>query len=284
MRRDILTARAEKEMREEIMMLNSEDVRKMKEENEKILERWAEDYLEVKEALEKETDERKHEIVEELRKQERESGEQLEDDKDGEEEAERVKPKTRNKPDIPSAKEVEEHYSANHVPFRNWCNACVMGKCVNNPHYRQHKTEEDRVSTVSIDYAFMHSGLETEEYEEDLTPIIVMVDRNTKKIFANVVPNKGVNPYAVKTVVQNLETLGYKKLNLKCDQEPAIIALRNAVKAESTIDIVPEEVPVGESQANGEVEQAINRVKAQVRTMRLSLQEHIGSDILVTWL
>ena len=42
-------------------------------------------------------------------------------------------------------------------------NACVMGKCVNNPHYKQKKEEEDRVSTVSIDYGFMHSELEGEE-------------------------------------------------------------------------------------------------------------------------
>ena len=137
------------------MMLSSEDIQKMKEKNDEILKRWANDDPEVKEALEKESDERKHEIAEELRRQEEENGEQVEDDKRREEETEGVKPKIRNKPDIPSAKEVEEHYSANHVPFRNWCNACVMGKCVNNPHYRQHKIEDDRVSTVST--LTMHS-------------------------------------------------------------------------------------------------------------------------------
>ena len=51
--------------------------------------------------------------------------------------------------------------------------------------------------------------------------------------------------------------MGYKKLILKSDQEPSIIALRNAVTNESNIEIIPEEVPIGESQSNGEVEGVI---------------------------
>ena len=120
-------------------------------------------------------------------------------------------------------------------------------------------------------------------------PILVSVDRNTGKINANVVPSKGVNPYAVKRCGQNLQLLGYSRLVLKCDQEPSIMALRNAVKGDVAIDVVPENNPVGESQANGEVEGAIRMVKAQVRTMRLALQSRyntvIGEDHpIVAWM
>ena len=53
--------------------------------------------------------------------------------------------------------------------------------------------------------------------------------------------------------------------------------------------IIPEESPVGESQANGEVEQAINRTKALVRTRRLSLQSRYNTVIkgdhnIVPWM
>ena len=67
------------------------------------------------------------------------------------------------------------------------------------------------------------------------------------------------------------------------------MALRNAVKGDVAIDVIPEENPIGESQANGDVEGAIRMVKAQVRTMRLALQSLyntvIGEDHpIVAWM
>ena len=106
-------------------------------------------------------------------------------------------------------------------------------------------------------------------------PILVMHDRQSGKVNSNVVPSKGVNPYAVMRCVQNIKLLGYYKLLFKSDQEPAIVAFREAVKvalADEKIEVMPEESPVGESQANGEVENAVRMIKAQVRKMRLSLE------------
>ncbi len=51
-----------------------------------------------------------------------------------------------------------------------------------------------------------------------------------------------------------------------------MISLRDAVKAESALKVIPEEVPLGESQANGEVEGAINMIKGQVTA--IALQNH----------
>ncbi len=67
-----------------------------------------------------------------------------------------------------------------------------------------------------------------------------------------------------------------RKIIWKSDQEPAILRLRDAVKNESELEIIPEEVPVGESQGNGEVEGAIKLVKGTVRSMRLALQSKYG--------
>ena len=68
-----------------------------------------------------------------------------------------------------------------------------------------------------------------------------------------------------------------------------MMALRNAVKAETGVHVVPEESPIGESQSNGEVEGAVRMIQAQVRTMRLALQSRydtvIGEDHpIVAWL
>ena len=96
---------------------------------------------------------------------------------------------------------------------------------------------------VSMDYGYMTSEDQGSD-ENTYMPILVVVDRNMGKINANVAPSKGVNPYVVKSCGQNLKLLGYHKLMLKCDQEASMVALRN-------IDVVPEENPVEESQADG---------------------------------
>ena len=59
------------------------------------------------------------------------------------------------KPQRPSDAEVEEHYARNHVPFRNLCKHCIMGRIKNSPHTKVKGPEGDRVSVVSINYGFM---------------------------------------------------------------------------------------------------------------------------------
>ena len=179
------------------------------------------------------------------------------------------------KPRMPTELEVEQHYAAGHVPYRSWCPICVKGQGVNTRHACIKREEHQEFSTVSIDYAFMTSEGDGEDEDQLGMPILVMHDRQSGKVNSNVVPAKGVNPYAVMRCVQNIKLLGYYKLLLKSDQEPAIVAFREAVKialADEKIEVMPEESPVGESQANGEVENAVRMIKAQVRKMRLSLE------------
>ena len=60
---------------------------------------------------------------------------------------------------------------------------------------------------------------------------------------------------------------------MKSDQEPAVEALNAAVMELQFMEILPEESPVYEHQANGVVENAAKRVGEQVRTMKLALEE-----------
>ena len=69
---------------------------------------------------------------------------------------------------------------------------------------------------------------------------------------------KGANAYAIKRVGQDIGLLGYKKIIFKSDNEPALLALKQAVKAERSEEIIMEEAKgtavtvVGH--ANGELE------------------------------
>ena len=65
-----------------------------------------------------------------------------------------------------------------------------------------------------------------------------------------------------------IESLGHSKIILKSDQEPSILALKDAVRSENRADIVMEESPEYESKSNGEVERAIQVVQGQIMAMK----------------
>ena len=94
-------------------------------------------------------------------------------------------------------------------------------------------------------------------------------------------------------VVADVLWLGYSKVLLKSDNEPAIVKLLKeslATLKVSGVDQVGEEhSPPYDSQANGAVEAAVKQVKARIRTMKLCLERRIGKHIpprhpIMTWL
>ena len=166
---------------------------------------------------------------------------------EAEEESERaIIVKVKHRPELLNQEEVDQHFAANHVPFRSWCKHCVMGRSDGNAHRKSKNHDQQEVTTVSCDYGYMTSEVKQGEKEEDESgnPILFMVDRKSGKINAHVMPQKGLHPYAVKRVVQDIKLLGYSRINLKSDQEPAIRALLGAVKNEQRCEIVPEVLPV----------------------------------------
>ena len=157
-----------------------------------------------------------------------------------------------------------------HVPFRSWCKFCVLGKSVANPHRKIDKTTET-VPTISIDYAYLNDKQEVEEIGNTEMPILAIKDRKTGMIQARVVPTKGTDKFAIKRLKKDIELLGYKKIVLKSDNESSILALKQAVKDSTHVEIIPEESPIGDHQANGEVGNAIKRFAGQFRALRESV-------------
>ena len=129
---------------------------------------------------------------------------------------------------VPSQREGEEH-NLDHGVFRSWCPHCVKGRAESYGHVRKVQNEGD-VPTIGIDYMYMHS--EQEKEEEKGMPLVVAKDNMTKMTMARVVPSKELDSYAVETVKRMVERLGYKKVIMKSDREPAILALKEAVRRE----------------------------------------------------
>ena len=192
----------------------------------------------------------------------------------------------------PSAREVELH-NATHIPFRNWCPFCVAGKAKDNPHFSKEEDRQQEVPVVSMDYTYLEdkeqgdSVAEEEEGDDDDRevkkrgmPVLVVCDRRSKYITSTVVPKKGPHPYAVKSLGRDIrDIMGYQRLIIKDDQEPAILALRQEVKKECQLEILNEESPVADSQGNGEVENAVQRSVSHTRTVKCCLESRIREKL-----
>ena len=84
--------------------------------------------------------------------------------------------------------------------------------------------------------------------------------------------------------------LGWKRLSFKSDNEPALLALKKGVvESSQDIEMVPLESPVGDHAANGDAEEAVKKIKQQIRKMKGSLDDFFGeyldpSHSLIAWL
>ncbi len=98
---------------------------------------------------------------------------------------------------------------------------------------------------------YTHTRSEQEREEEKGMPIVVLKDERTKMITAKAVPSKGVDAHAVDSVRKALEQLGHKSILMKSDNEPAMLAMKEAVRRESKLEMVLEDGPASDHQANG---------------------------------
>ena len=151
----------------------------------------------------------------------------------------------------------------------------------------QAEKEAEQIPTVSIDYGFLG---QPEEGPHNSLPVLVVRDRQSKGIWSHPVPSKGVShPYPAKALMTDLDFMGYKRIIMKSDQEPAITALVEAVKHGWHGEIVPEASPKGESKSNGEVERAVQSMHGLARTIKDYVEQQSGVTLdskhpLLAWL
>ena len=110
-------------------------------------------------------------------------------------------------------------------------------------------------ATVSLDYCFMTP----DEEEEDMRAILIGYDHQKSGFWALPVESKGAQEQVVKWIAEKLEEAGYAgvPVTIKSDQEPAMIALKQAVAIKRKAETPLIESPVRESKSNGRIERAI---------------------------
>ena len=163
---------------------------------------------------------------------------------DGEELEETVKQRILPDPGEPTASQREDHRAGGHITFRSWCEDCVAGRATGEQHRR--RKEARRICIFAFDYLFLDEAgnlLQREAISNganvDLT-ILVAKDLKGKAVFGHVVPQKGIDKdhFAVDALIKDLKWLGYKKLGLRPDNEPAIIKLLEHSLTEARMEVV----------------------------------------------
>ena len=209
-----------------------------------------------------------------------------------EEEEEGRKARGQHQPKKPSPREVAEH-ELNHIPYRDWCIHCVKGQGRQCPHITRGGEEEGKEiwTTWAMDYCFLTEDCqlltkeEVERHGQEKVKDTVMVceDQASGGVKAHLVQCKGTNDtWIVPRIAQDIEEFGYGRcpIRVKSDQEPAILEIQRAlIEKRGEAKTVPINSPVGDSQSNGRVENAIKRVQGMVRTIRHDLEAKLGVKI-----
>ena len=204
-------------------------------------------------------------------------------------------------PGLPTQSEIDEH-NVDHWPYRSWCEHCVRGRAVGEPH---RSGPESTVPVIAFDYLFIARGrilkkneLSEEDRQNIKLKILVVKDTKSKAIFAHAVRQKGVDDegYAVARVTEDVQWLGYTKIILKTDGERAIVRLlRESLKsikttlADQTDQASFENPPTYDPRSNGSVENAVKAVKGMLRSLKLCLEERMERKVpddhpVMTWL
>ena len=107
-------------------------------------------------------------------------------------------------------------------------------------------------------------------------PVIVAKDRSTQCFAGTALAKKGVDDYATSFLTAFLLSLGWKRLVLRSDNEPSLLALLRRVAANLPgIEVIPKTSPEGDHAANGLAEVGVREVKAQSRVIRSQLEARL---------
>ena len=132
-------------------------------------------------------------------------------------------------PQEPTQSQAEDHRASGHIPFRSWCSECVRARGTGE----KHRKRKDRRNICVFSFDYLHldeaGNLVTRDDVRGgakvTLKLLVAKDSLGKAVFAHVVPQKGVDPahYHVDALIRDVAWLGYTRLSLRSDNEPAIL-------------------------------------------------------------
>lgn len=213
--------------------------------------------------------------------------------------------KTKPIPVLPSEATRTTHMCV-HCPPRSWCEHCVKGFAMEDPHKRRDKSKHN-IPEIQMDYMFVGSASRKDKKDKkDAKGSADQAKENTnseeEKIICAIhvvdvvslcrmvmVCNKGLVDHVSKAIVDFLKEVGRSKVVIRSDNEPAIKALVDDVVRNREDETLVEEIPPGNSQTVGTVEHGNYQVGCQIRALRSSVEARLGITLVpgmaaIAWL
>ncbi len=172
-----------------------------------------------------------------------------------------------------SAEQISWHRVTGHAEYKDWCEHCVMSKGRERPHRRLEEQDGD-IPIITCDYSFLSFDKAEEARHQPVdgkTPtVLCAADRRSGACFSVQVLTKGPSVrYGPKAFAQWIDRLGYKRVRLRCDPEPALkAAARATIKMSQTTEIVLETVPTASHATMGVGEQIHQLILGKVRILK----------------
>ena len=178
--------------------------------------------------------------------------------------------------------EREEHEET-HVPVRDWCAHCMMGRGRTHDHVAKQKSEDQsREPVIKMDYFFLRMEPAPNVRaisEESITCIAVKEDKH-QNIMSSVALKKVVEePWTIERVVRFIDLLGYREITLKIDTEPALVAFRNRVAAMCKAEVATEDAVKGDKESNGLIENAMMLLRGIIRTVKCHIESRMQEPV-----
>ena len=156
-----------------------------------------------------------------------------------------------------------------------------MGRAVEPPHLRANKADDERaVPLISMDCGKVKAtGASIDAVEGEMGTTLVVKDYTTGMLRAIPMAGKNQADYAAASVVHFVRSLYVGRCRLRCDNEPAIMAVATRVKEKLPDRLLVENSPKYSSSSNGAAERAIRTLNEQLKTMRYDLEGRYGIRI-----
>ena len=180
--------------------------------------------------------------------------------------------------------EMRAEHELTHLPFRSWCESCVVGKGTEDFHQRRQEEKKKDVARYCIDYCFFTKALSQEAASTDAKDILeakagakaVLVCRDQKSgaLFTGVANSKGTgDPYSMAFGLEGMKFCGHPDMIVVSDTEPAIKSLGEELVKRYPKKASSQPVPKGDHKANGAAERAVLELSNQVRTLKVAFEQ-----------
>ena len=192
-------------------------------------------------------------------------------------------------PSSPSQEEKDIH-ELTHFPFKNWCAICVKAKANTPGHFKRKPDAGGRIPRLSMDYMFLPIGEDV-----GMTAIIVLKDSKSKQVWSRIVNKKGSQAEGLTDYVASIiRDLGYPKLKFRSDQEASMKDVQahviqeyqkimkgvsDDVASKVSSTVIPEHSGVGDSQGNGDIEEAVQRTQKQIRAIKGQIEKKTNRKV-----